>query len=127
MGGACCRLVERPPDRGTERLREATFELGVSQRDVANFAGMNVTNRGNIERGIANPTLDTLVRLSGVTEIDPAVPVAGLLVSDLPATKARFAVSEFEQAKGRGARARSSWVVRAGGTLGRASHPVRHR
>lgn len=78
-----------------ERLKEARQELGVSQMELANLAGMNVANYGKIERGVGNPTLDTLVRLAGVMEVDPARLVTGLGLADLPPVKASYTVAEF--------------------------------
>lgn len=82
-----------------ERLRAARLELGVSQMDLAYLAGMNVTNYGKIERGIGNPTLDSLVRLAGVMGIDPGALVAGLGLEDVPPVKASYTVKEFLREK----------------------------
>ena len=82
-----------------ERLKEARQELGVSQMELANLAGMNVANYGKIERGVGNPTLDTLVRLAGVMEVDPARLVTGLGLGDLPPAKSSYTVAEFLREK----------------------------
>lgn len=87
-----------------ERLKAARLELGVSQMDLAHLAGMNVANYGKIERGIGNPTLDTLVRLSGVMGIDPSSLVGGLGLHDLPPAKASYTVAEFLSEKQRASR-----------------------
>lgn len=87
-----------------ERLRAARQKLGVSQMELANLAGMNVANYGKIERGIGNPTLDTVVRLAGVMELDPAELVTGLGLADLPPVKSSYTVAEFLREKNRAAR-----------------------
>lgn len=86
-----------------ERLKAARLELGVSQMDLAYLAGMNVANYGKIERGIGNPTLDSLVRLAGVMGLDPGNLVAGLGLADLPPVKASYTVAEFLREKRRNA------------------------
>ncbi len=84
-----------------ERLKQARLQLGVSQMELANLAGMNVANYGKIERGAGNPTLDTLVRLAGVMELDPSQLVTGLGLDDLPPVKSSYTVAEFLREKTR--------------------------
>lgn len=84
-----------------ERLRAARLDLGISQMELANLAGMNVANYGKIERGIGNPTLDTIVRIAGVMELDPAVLVTGLGLAELPPIKSSYTVAEFLREKSR--------------------------
>lgn len=84
-----------------ERLKAARLELGVSQMDLAYLAGMNVANYGKIERGVGNPTLDSLVRLAGVMGIDPGSLVTGLGLEHLPPVKSSYTVAEFLQEKRR--------------------------
>lgn len=61
-----------------ERIRESRLDLGLSQEDVAHLAAMHVSNFGKIERGLANPSVHTLLRIASVLEIDPGVLIAGL-------------------------------------------------
>lgn len=67
-----------------ERVRHHRNELGLSQEDMADLAGMHWTNWGKIERGQANPSLTTIVRMAGVLDIDPAELVSGLGLAHLP-------------------------------------------
>lgn len=67
-----------------ERVRHRRHELGLSQEDMADLAEMHWTNWGKIERGQANPSLTTIVRMAGVLDLDPAVLVGGLGLQDLP-------------------------------------------
>jgi len=61
-----------------ERIRERREHLGLSQEDVAHLAAMHVSNFGKIERGLANPSLHTMLRIASVLEVDPGVLIAGL-------------------------------------------------
>ena len=61
-----------------ERIRECRVNLGLSQEDVAHLAAMHVSNFGKIERGLANPSVHTLLRIASVLEIDHGVLIAGL-------------------------------------------------
>ena len=54
------------------------MNLGLSQEDVAHLAAMHVSNFGKIERGLANPSIHTLLRIASVLESDPGVLIAGL-------------------------------------------------
>lgn len=67
-----------------DRIRHRRKELGLSQEDIAILAGMHWTNWGKIERGQANPSLTTIVRMAGVLGIDPSELVRGLGLGDLP-------------------------------------------
>jgi transcriptional regulator with XRE-family HTH domain len=61
-----------------ERIRERRENLGLSQEDVAHLSSMHVSNFGKIERGLANPSLHTMLRIASVLEVDPGVLIAGL-------------------------------------------------
>lgn len=78
-----------------ERIRAERLKLGVSQDDVANLAGINVSNYGKIERGLSNPTFHTVIRVAAVLDIDPAVLVQGLGVDSLPAQVETFSAKDF--------------------------------
>lgn len=76
-----------------ERIRAIRNRLGLSQEDVANLAEMHPTNYGKIERGAANPSLTTLLRIADALDADPAdfvdgivgAPVAGRIQQLTPA------------------------------------------
>jgi transcriptional regulator with XRE-family HTH domain len=61
-----------------ERLRERRENLDLSQEDVAHMSAMHVSNYGKIERGLANPSLHTILRIASVLEVDPGIVIAGL-------------------------------------------------
>lgn len=78
-----------------ERIKAERLRLALSQDEVAHLAGMNVSNYGKIERGIGNPVLHTLVRISAVLDIDPAQLVAGLTADHLPALLEAFSAADY--------------------------------
>lgn len=45
------------------RLRRERF--GLSQEELAGFAGLNRTSMGELERGEINPSFETLCRIAG--------------------------------------------------------------
>lgn len=67
-----------------DRVRARREELDVSQEDVATLAEMHVSNFGKIERGLANPSLHTILRIATALNLDPAVLVAGLDADMVP-------------------------------------------
>ncbi|ARC56342.1 hypothetical protein AS850_04535 [Frondihabitans sp. 762G35] len=71
------------------------MRLGLSQNELADLAGMNVSNYGKIERGIGNPVLHTIVRLASVLGIDPGALVAGLSGEDLPPVVETFSAADY--------------------------------
>lgn len=78
-----------------ERVREHRTKFALSQDDVANLAGLNVSNYGKIERGLSNPTFHTVLRIASVLGIDPAVLVEGLDASTLPPAVETFTARDF--------------------------------
>jgi transcriptional regulator with XRE-family HTH domain len=78
-----------------ERFRAERNQVGLSQMELANLAGMNVANYGRIERGLGNPNFDTLVRLAGVLGVDPGTMISGMHLEDLPPTKSTYTAAEF--------------------------------
>ncbi|TAM68599.1 MAG: XRE family transcriptional regulator [Microbacteriaceae bacterium] len=67
-----------------ERLRDIRHRMALSQEDVAHLAEMHVTNYGKIERGRANPSLTTLIRIAIALNTDPGELVRGIGESALP-------------------------------------------
>lgn len=47
-----------------KRLREIRYEKGLSQEELAFQCDMQPSHIGQIERGLKNPTLDTLIKIS---------------------------------------------------------------
>lgn len=67
------------------RVRAARITLGLSQESIAELAQMHVTNFGKIERGMANPSLTTILRIACVLGTDVSELTAGMGLDDLPA------------------------------------------
>ncbi|MEA9983714.1 MULTISPECIES: helix-turn-helix domain-containing protein [Subtercola] len=86
-----------------ERIRATRQQLGLSQEDLADLAEMHVTNVGKVERGQTNPSLSTLVALSGALNAELDGWVAGLTAAMIPGRTHRLSAAEFlrEQASRR--------------------------
>ncbi len=56
---------------------------------------MHVTNFGKIERGVANPSLHTIIRIASVLSADPAELVSGLNRDLLPQQTHTLTAAEF--------------------------------
>lgn len=80
------------------RLRDARVRLGLNQYDVAHDSMTDAANYGRLERGIGNPTLLTLLRLSVRLGVEPGDLVAGLDDRELLPPEVRpFTTSEFRR------------------------------
>lgn len=53
-------------------LREKRAERGLSMRELANGAGLSQAMISFVERELRNPTLDTLLRMGSVLEVNMA-------------------------------------------------------
>lgn len=83
------------------QVRQARIALGLSQESIAELAQMHVTNYGKIERGIANPSLVTMLRIASVLGTDIALLTEGLSRDDLPAEFDVLSADEFLQERAR--------------------------
>lgn len=77
------------------RVRNVRVELGLSQENVADLAQMHVTNYGKIERGVANPSLVTILRIASVLGVDVAELTAELNEDHLPAAYSVLPAAEY--------------------------------
>ncbi len=78
-----------------ERLRRIRTELGLSQEEVAHLADIHPTNYGKIERGRANPSLSTVIRIATALDTDAGELVAGLTLADLPGRHRPYTAKDF--------------------------------
>jgi transcriptional regulator with XRE-family HTH domain len=78
-----------------ERIRRARVQLGLSQEAIASLASMHVTNYGKIERGNANPSLLTIVRIAAVLGTDVASLTKDITRENLPEGVRVLAAHEF--------------------------------
>ncbi|HET7510354.1 MAG TPA: helix-turn-helix transcriptional regulator [Solirubrobacterales bacterium] len=60
------RSKPRSPEHGAlgEAIRTLRTEAGLSQEQLAEYAGTDLTQVGGIERGIRNPSYTTMLRLA---------------------------------------------------------------
>jgi transcriptional regulator with XRE-family HTH domain len=87
-----------------ERIRGARIELGLSQEAISELASMHVTNYGKIERGYANPSLVTIVRIAGVLGTDVSALTQGITAAHLPPELAVLNAREYVLERDRRAR-----------------------
>lgn len=78
-----------------ERIRRARIDLGLSQEGIAGLAGMHVTNFGKIERGHANPSLLTIVRIAVALGTDVATLTQDITREHLPADIRVLSVRDY--------------------------------
>lgn len=81
------------------RLRDRREDLKLSQEDVAHMSAMHVSNYGKIERGLANPSLHTLLRIASVLEVEPGVLIAGLSGDMVTARPHKLTAAELIRAR----------------------------
>lgn len=64
------RSKPRSPEHGAlgEAIRTLRTEAGLSQEQLAEAAGTDLTQVGGIERGIRNPSYTTLLRLAAALD-----------------------------------------------------------
>ena len=64
------RSKPRSPEHAAlgEAIRRLRLERGLSQEQLAERAGTDLTQIGGIERGVRNPSYTTLVRLAAALE-----------------------------------------------------------
>jgi transcriptional regulator with XRE-family HTH domain len=78
-----------------ERIRDRRTTLALSQEEIANLAGMNVSNFGKIERGLGNPNFHTLVRIASVLGVDAGTLIAQIGADSLPELVETFTAADF--------------------------------
>lgn len=83
-----------------ERVRKLRQGIdGATQERVAQLAGIDLTNYGDIERGFGNPTFETLLRIAAVLQVPASELVDGLTRADLPDDDPDLTVAEFIAAR----------------------------
>lgn len=65
------------------RIRDERHRFAISQMELADLAALHFTNLGKIERGQANPSLHTILRIAGALNLNPAVLVDGMTIDML--------------------------------------------
>ncbi|WP_344774312.1 helix-turn-helix transcriptional regulator [Gryllotalpicola kribbensis] len=74
---------------------------GATQEKVAQLAGIDQTNYGDIERGFGNPTFETLLRIAAVLQVSASSLIEGLSRADLPDDDPELTVADFIEARRR--------------------------
>jgi transcriptional regulator with XRE-family HTH domain len=82
-----------------KRLRQGID--GATQEKVAQLAGIDQTNYGDIERGFGNPTFETLLRIAAVLQVSASSLIEGLSRADLPDDDPELTVADFIEARRR--------------------------
>lgn len=78
-----------------KRIREARQARGLSLEDLGALAEVAWTNIGKIERGVASPTVETLIRITTAIELEPGVLLAGITPDMYPGRHHRLTASDF--------------------------------
>lgn len=67
-------LITRTPTRALgAKVRELRQDHGLSQQALAERAQVHASNLGKIERGLANPSIETIVRLARALDTSVSV------------------------------------------------------
>jgi transcriptional regulator with XRE-family HTH domain len=84
------------------RVQERRDHLGLSQETAATLSEMHVSNFGKIERGLANPSLHTILKVATALNIDAGELLTGLDADMLPYRQHTMTAAEWIAAtKGR--------------------------
>lgn len=64
------RVKPRSPEHAAlgEAVRTLRRKAGMSQEELADAAGTDLTQVGGVERGVRNPSYSTLLRLAGALD-----------------------------------------------------------
>jgi transcriptional regulator with XRE-family HTH domain len=66
------------------RIRQERQRFAINQMDLAQLADLHFTNLGKIERGQANPSLQTILRIAGALNMNPGRLLDGMTADLLP-------------------------------------------
>lgn len=78
-----------------ERITKLRVQAEISQRDLDDLTGIDVSNIGKYERGEALPNVGSLVRIAAAFQLDPGELIRGLQPDDLPDRPRVYTASEF--------------------------------
>lgn len=81
------------------RIREERQRFAINQMELAELAGLHFTNLGKIERGQANPSLHTILRIAGALNVSPAVLLDGMTPDMLPDRPHKVTVADLIRAR----------------------------
>jgi transcriptional regulator with XRE-family HTH domain len=69
---ASMRYSERPQPALGEAIRQLRRKQGATQKELAEDAGLTVATLSLIERGLANPTWDTVKKIAAALDLSMA-------------------------------------------------------
>ncbi|MFB2597912.1 helix-turn-helix domain-containing protein [Herbiconiux sp. P17] len=81
------------------RIRDERHRFAINQMELAELAGLHFTNLGKIERGQANPSLHTILRIAGALNLNPAELLDGMSADMLPDRPHKITVADLIRAR----------------------------
>jgi transcriptional regulator with XRE-family HTH domain len=81
------------------RIREERQRFAINQMELAELAGLHFTNLGKIERGQANPSLHTILRIAGALNMNPGRLLDGMTADMLPDRPHKVTVADLIRAR----------------------------
>ncbi|HEY5054416.1 MAG TPA: helix-turn-helix transcriptional regulator [Solirubrobacterales bacterium] len=79
-------------ERFGANLQSIRAKSGISQEELANLSSVHRTQVGDLERGVGQPRLETIVKLAGGLGVDPCELIYGIRWVPAASTK----TGEFE-------------------------------
>jgi len=77
------------------RIQHARQQALITQRALEQLSGIDVSNIGKYERGLALPNLGSLIRIAHALDIDPGALVHDLTPDHLPGKPETYTVHDF--------------------------------
>lgn len=87
-----------------ERIRKRRTDLAISQVDLADMSSVHVANLGKIERGLSNPSLATLARISYALDCSVADLVQDVRPEHIPEPDRQITAADLLAARARARR-----------------------
>jgi transcriptional regulator with XRE-family HTH domain len=87
------------------RIRDERQRFAINQMELADLAGLHFTNLGKIERGQANPSLHTILRIAGALNMNPGALLDGMTADMLPDRPHKVTVADLIRARENGGQA----------------------
>ena len=81
------------------RIREERQHFSINQMELAELAGLHFTNLGKIERGQANPSLHTILRIATALNMNPGRLLEGMTADLLPDRPHKVTVADLIRAR----------------------------
>lgn len=85
-----------------EKIREVRQNLGISQADAAYLSQIDVSNFGKIERGAANPNINTLTRIAVALNTTVSDLTSRITAENLPPRDRKLTARDFLAARAAG-------------------------